>query len=112
MLRRFVLDDLQRPDASALLASRTQEQAPITCRPEQGGTGRRQVGAWIQIPGNTDSVPEDGGVDVVVRIDVDTAHQLDQLSRLSSVVAASLVQGFANEVERHSNFPVLQVRLS
>ena len=45
-------------------------------------------------------------------IDIDTPHELQEFPRVGLVVAAGLVYRFADEVECHSNFPVLQVRLS
>jgi hypothetical protein len=41
---------------------------------------------------------EHHGIKVVIEIDVDTTHQLDELTRLSPVVAAFLVEVLANEV--------------
>lgn len=66
----------------------------------------------VKIFGNANRVLQDGSVDVVVGIDVDTAHKLDEPTRLRQIVAAGLIQIFADEVKRHSNFHVLQVRLS
>ena len=45
-----------------------------------------------------DGVPEDGGFDVVVRVDVDAAHELNEFPGLGPVVAAGFVDRFANEV--------------
>ena len=67
MLGRFVLDNLQRPDAGPLLAPGAQEQPAIAGRPEQGGACGRQVGLRVKIFGDPDRVLEDGGVDIVVR---------------------------------------------
>jgi hypothetical protein len=61
----------------------------------------------IKISSDPDRVLEDRGVDVVGRVDVDPTHELDQLARLSQIMAAGLVQGFADEVECHSNCSVL-----
>src|ERR1022692_4194512 len=112
MGRRFVLNDLLLPNAGALLASRAQEKTTVACRSEQGGTGRGQVGVGIEILCYADRMPKDDGVDVVVGIDIDAAHKLDELSCLGAIVAAGLIQSLANEVECHCNFRVLQVRLS
>ena len=112
MLGGFVLDDLQRPNAGALLAPGAQEQAAVAGRPEQGGACRGQVGLRVKIFGDPDRVLEDDGVDIVAGVDIDAAHKLDELARLGHVVAAGLIQSFADKVECHSNFPVLQVRLS
>ena len=63
----FVLDDFQRPDPGALLAPGAQKQASVGGWPKQNGACRRQVGLGVKIFGDTDGVPEDGGLDVVVR---------------------------------------------
>ena len=55
------------------------KRRPSAGWPEQDGARRRQVGLGVQIFGDTDSVPEDGGVDIVVGIDIDAAHELDEL---------------------------------
>ena len=108
MLRRFVLDDLQRPDAGALLAPAAQEEPAVAGRREQDRAGRRQVGAGIEVFCNTDGMPEHGGVDIVAGIDVNAPHKLDELPRLGLVVAAGLVYGFADEMKGHFlTFPYL-----
>src|SRR5438552_5633387 len=112
MFGSFILDDIQRPNSSALFASGAQKKAAVTRRAQQDGTRRGEVSLGVEIPCNSDSVLVDCRVYVVIRIDIDSSHKLDELSRLRAVVAACLVQRFADEVERHSNFLVLQVRLS
>ena len=57
-------------------------------------------------------MPENNGVDVVLGIDINAAHKLDELSRFSPVVAAGFVQSLADQMKGHSNCPVLEVRLS
>ena len=74
--------------------------------------GDRQVGLRVKIFGDPNRVLEDGGVDIVAGVNVYTAHKLDELARLSHVVAAGLIQSFADKMECHYRFPVLQVRLS
>lgn len=66
----------------------------------------------MEIPGNAHSVPEDGRIDVIVRIDINAAHELDELPRFSQIVAAGLIQCFANQVKCHYNYPVPEVRVS
>jgi hypothetical protein len=52
-------------------------------------------------------------IDVVARIDMDTAHERNELAGLGEIVAARLVDRFADKVERHdSNFRVFQMRES
>jgi hypothetical protein len=46
-------------------------------------------------------VLENRRVDVVSGADVNPAHELDELARFGHIVAAGLVQSFANEVEGH-----------
>ena len=99
MFRRLVLDDLQRPDTGALNAATAQEESAIACWAEQSGAGARKVGRGIEVVGDTDGVLQDCGFDVIASIDVDPAHQLDELARLGQVVAAGLVDRFADEVD-------------
>jgi len=94
----LVLDDFQCTDARALLAPGAQEQASVRGWPEQDGGRGRQVGLGVQIFGDTDSVPEDGGFDIVIGIDIDAAHELNEFPGLGPVVAAGFVDRFANEV--------------
>src|SRR6266542_4460788 len=112
MRRRLVLDDFQPSDACALLAPGAQKQASIGSRPEQDGTCCRQVGLGIEVFGDANRVLEDGRIDVIVSIDVNTPHELDEMPCLRPAMASGLVQGFTDEMEWHRNFPVLQVRLS
>ena len=111
--RSLVLDDFKGAEARALLARPGQEEASVAGRPEQDGAGRRQVGIGIEVAADADGMGEDGLIDVVVGIDIDAAHQLDELARLRQVVAAGLVEGLADEMKGHcSNLPVFQVRES
>ena len=110
MRGRLVLDDFQRPDARALLAPGAQEEPPVRRRPQQDRARRREVGLRVEVVGDADGMPEDGGVDVVASVDIDTPHELDELARLGHVVAAGFIDGFADQVKGHSNLPVLQVR--
>lgn len=96
--RGLVLDDLQCTDAGALLAPGAQEQASVRGWSEQDGACRGQVGLGVQIFSDADGVPEDGGFDVVVGIDIDAAHELNEFPGLGPVVAAGFVDRFANEV--------------
>ena len=47
---------------------------------------------------------EDDRVDIVVGIDINATHKLDELSRRCQVMAAGFVQRFADEVESNTNF--------
>ena len=83
-------------------------------RPSRVGPVRRR---WPPTgrPGDTDignahGVPEDGRIGIVLRIDINAAHELDKLPRFGQVVAAGLIQCFANQVKRHSNFIVPEVQ--
>jgi len=95
-----------------LIAPCAQKQPTIAGWPKQGGAGRRQIGMRVKIFGDADRVFEDGRVDIIVGVDVDATHELDELARLSHVVASGFIQSFTDKVECHSNLPVLQVRLS
>src|SRR5579872_361240 len=86
----LVLDDFQCTDAGALLAPGAQKETSVRGWPEQDGARGRQVSLGVQIFGDTDGVPEDGGFDVVARINVDAAHELYQFPGLGPVVAAGL----------------------
>ena len=68
----LVLDDLQRPDARALLAPCAQEQPTVRSRPKQNGACCRQICLRVEIFGDTGGVPENDGIDVIVSIDIDT----------------------------------------
>ena len=46
-------------------------------------------------------MPEHHGIYVVICVYVDTAHELDELSRLCLIVAARLVNVFAYKMESH-----------
>jgi hypothetical protein len=69
-------------------------------------------GAVIQVACDPDRMLHDASVYVVVGIDVDAAHGLNELACLCEVLAAGSIQSFANKMKRHSNLLVLQVRLS
>jgi hypothetical protein len=101
MLGGFVLDDLQDADARALFAPAAQEETAVARWCQGNGACRRQVGVGIEVFGDTDGMLENGGVDVVVGIEIDPAQQLDELSGPGPVVAAGLVEGFTDEVEGH-----------
>ena len=89
------------------------KQAPVARRPEQDGARGRQVGLRVEVLGDPDGMPEHHRVDVVAGIDIDAPHQLDELPRLGLVVAAGLVDIFADEVKGHdSNFRVSHIRES
>ena len=75
-----------------------QEEASVRGWPEQDGACRGQVGLGVQIFSDADGVPEDGGFNVVVRVDVDAAHELYEFPGLGPVVTAGFVDRFANEV--------------
>jgi hypothetical protein len=46
-------------------------------------------------------VAQNRGVDVVTGIDINPAHELDQGTRFSPVVAAGFIQIFTDQMERH-----------
>lgn len=110
MRGRLGLDDLQRPDARALFTPRAQKQPAIARRSEQHHTCPGQIGVLVEVAGDADRMLQDGAVDVIVGIDVDAAHEMDELSRPRQVVTAGSVQGLTNQLEGHSNFPVPEER--
>jgi len=65
MGRRLVLDDFERPDARTLLAPGTQEKASPSWVGRAGRTRHRQVSLGVEVFGDADCVPEDGGVDII-----------------------------------------------
>ncbi len=108
MVRRFVLDDLQRTQPRALIAPAAQEQPPVRRRREQDRAGGRQVGVGVKIVRDPDRVAQDRRVGVGVAIDIDAAHQLDQLAGLGALMGAFSVDRFSDQVDRHGIFSHLR----
>jgi len=88
MLRRFVLDDLKRPQPRALVAAAADEQPPVGRRGEQRRTRRRQIGVGIEIVCNPDRMTEDRRLDIPLLIDLSPADELDQLTGLRALMRA------------------------
>ena len=99
--RSPVLDDFESPDARALGALARQVQPTFGCGAQEDRAGRGEVGLGIEIPGDAHRMRKHGPVDVVLRIDVDAPHELDELPRLGQIVTAGLVDRLANEMEGH-----------
>jgi hypothetical protein len=55
----------------------------------------------VKVSGNADGVFENDSFDIVASIDIDTAHELRELARSGLVMAAGLIDGFTNKVQRH-----------
>jgi hypothetical protein len=55
----------------------------------------------VKITGDADGMPQDGGVHIVDRVHVYPAHELDEFSGFSAVVAAIFVNCLAYEVKGH-----------
>jgi hypothetical protein len=83
--------------------------AATVLRREQSGTRRGQTGLRIKVSGYPDRVLEDGGVNVVSRVDVDATHNLDQLARFSQIVAAGLVHEIKRQEPGHSQLSEMAV---
>ena len=98
---RLVLDDLQGAYPRALDTPPGQVQAAIAVGPEQNGARAGQVCLGIQVAGNPDGVRQDRPVDVVIRIDIDATHELDELPCPRQVVTAGLVDRLADQPEGH-----------
>ena len=98
MLGCFVLDDLQGANARALFAAPAQEEAAVAGRPEQDGAARGEIGVGVEVFGDPYGVLEHGRVDIVARIDIDAAIELNQLPGTRPVVSARFIEGFADEM--------------
>ena len=64
----------------------------------------------VEVFGDPHSMLHHGRADVVTGIDIDAAIERNQLPCCGPIMAAGFVQGFANEMEGHFNFRVLEVR--
>ena len=88
MLRRFVLDDLEHPQPRALVAAAADKQPSVERRREQRRACRRQIDVGIEIVCNPDRMAEDRRLDVPLVIDVNPAHEPDQLTGLRALMRA------------------------
>ena len=77
------------------------KKAPVPRGSEKKCACGRQIRTGIQVFGDADRMPDYHGISVVVGINVDAPHQLDELACFSPVVAACLIEVLANEVEGH-----------
>ena len=110
LIWRYVLDDLQRPDPSTLIAFPADEQATLSRWCEQSGAGCREIRLWIKIMRNPYRIPQNNCIYVCVGIDINAAHKLNKFPSLSLVVSAGLVEVFADEIEQYYNFHALEIR--
>ena len=110
MLGRFVLDDFQRPQPRALVASATDEQPAVGRGRKQRCARRLHIGMGIEIMCDADRMPEDRSLDITRVIDIDAAHELDQLASLRTVMRSFGVDRFADQMNSHRNYLASQMR--
>lgn len=55
----------------------------------------------IEVSCDPDGVSQHSRLDILASIDIDAAHELDEFSRLSLVVATSLIDVFSDQMQRH-----------
>jgi hypothetical protein len=97
----LVLNDLKCAETGALDTTGTQEKASVPRRSKKNRARSGEVRAGIEIFGDADGILEHHRINIVIGIEVDATHKLDELTRLSPVVAAFLVEVLANQVKGH-----------
>ena len=101
MLRRLVLDDLECSQPRALVAAAADEQPPIGRGRKQRRACRRQIGVGIEIVRDPDCMADDRRLDIPFMVDVDAAHELDQLTGLRALMRPFSVYRFTDQMKNH-----------